>query len=497
MTPISISRRAFLAGTGSALAALTAGAGTDPTFWSLGANPVLAENQKPGTLQWKLTNGAREREIEGYASATSVAGGGLISLLVSTRDPWFRVELYRLGWYGGAGGRLVSEPFERAGTLQADPVTAASTGLVECRWVDPVVLSVPTASEAPSGIYVAKLTALPSGKEAHVPFVVRDDLRLVPFLFQSAVTTWQAYNKWGGKSLYYGDPQARVVSFDRPYEQGAGSGELFRWEYSMVRFLEREGYDVSYCTNVDVSANPNLLQRTRSFLSVGHDEYWSWDMRSQVEAALARGTGLGFFSANTCYWQIRFESGHDGAENRRMVAYKEAALKLDPFATDSVTSNDRRITTKWRDAPVSRPEDALLGVMYQSGNWGVDADIVISDASHWACSGTGLRNGDHLPGLLGYEVDAMSGNAPAGLQQIAHSPFQKVDGTRYSDMTSYLASSGATVFATGSIQWSWGLDDYGHPTGSRVSAAAQQITRNVLSRLAFPHLARRRPIRPR
>lgn len=489
-----MSRRTFLAGSGSALAAGTIFGATDPRVWALGANPIIEENQRPGTRQWDLTDSAREREIEGYASATSVAAGQSISLLVSTRDPRFRVSIYRLGWYGGDGGRLVSDPIERNGRVQPDPVTDGSTGLVECRWSDPVVLTIPAADVWPRGMYVAKLTALPSGKEAHIPFVVRDESRGAAFLFQSSVTTWQAYNKWGGKSLYFGDPQARIVSFDRPYEQRSGGGELFRWEYNMVRFLEREGYDVSYCTNVDVHANPDLPGRARAFLSVGHDEYWSWEMRSGVEAALARGVGLGFFSANNCYWQIRFESGHDGAANRRIVAYKEAALGLDPFATDGTPANDPRVTTKWRNAPVSRPEDALIGVMYQSGNWGVDADIVITDAGHWVCAGTGLRDGDALPGLLGYEVDQISGNAPPGLQQIGHSPFVKEDGIRYSDMTAYVASSGATVFATGSIQWSWGLDDYAQSKGSRMNSAAQQMTRNVLSRIAFPDRTRRRPV---
>jgi hypothetical protein len=120
----------------------------------------------------------------------------------------------------------------------------------------------------------------------------------------------------------------------------------------------------------------------------------------------------------------------------------------------------------------------------------VDADIVVSDASHWVFAGTGLRNGDALPGLLGYEVDAIYGHGPASLERLAHSPFgdggdRNAPKTRYADMTIYTADSGALVFATGSVQWSWGLDGYNTPGWHtpRVNEAAQRITRTVIARM--------------
>ena len=204
-------------------------------------------------------------------------------------------------------------------------------------------------------------------------------------------------------------------------------------------------------------------------------------MRQNVQAARDRGIHLGFFSANTCYWQVRFEaSPATGAADRTMVCYKDDNT-LDPFrATDP-----QRVTTKWRSSPVNLPEDALLGVMYDYDPVN-NADLVIDNASHWVFEGTGLKKGDHLPGLVGYEADRIFAGGPANLVRLAHSPVL-VNGTPgFSDMSIYTAPSGAIVFAAGTIQWSWGLDGYnggvGHPLF--VNPAAQQMTRNLLARFA-------------
>ncbi len=252
----------------------------------------------------------------------------------------------------------------------------------------------------------------------------------------------------------------------------------------MVRWLEHEGYDVTYATNVDTPANADLLLGHQGFLSVGHDEYWSWQMRKNVETYRDRGVSLGFFSANTCYWQIRFEpSLITGAADRTVVSYKEYAFTKDPYYKDTDKTNNYLVTTAFHNKPINRPEDALIGVMYLNNP--VHGNIAIDDASHWICAGTGLRTGDALPGLLGYEVDALQGHAPIGTARVGNSIYTSIPQghIRYSDMTVSTAPSGATVFATGSIQWSWGLDDYNAPALrlSRLSPAAQQMTRNVLA----------------
>ncbi|WP_233153913.1 N,N-dimethylformamidase beta subunit family domain-containing protein [Scytonema sp. HK-05] len=489
---------------------------------------------KPGTTDWQLTNPATRREIEGYASLTSVNRGNEIKFFVNTKEPSYTMEIFRMGWYAGSGGRQMAPVITRKRVQQPPPLVNEATGLIECNWKDPYVLKIPynpaDPSQWASGVYLAKLTASKSGKQSYIIFVVRDDSRASDILFQSSVTTYQAYNNWGGMSLYRWNSrgkQAYKVSFNRPYAAspnlkaayGVGAGEFLTnfqpkrrtssagWEYNMVRWLEREGYDVAYSTDVDTHENqidqytgkPILLLH-KAFLSVGHDEYWSWNMRQNVEAARDRGVSLGFFSSNTCYWQIRFESSNLTKQmNRTIVAYKESAI-LDPFARDDDPNNDYLVTTRWRAKPVSLPEDALIGVMYET--FQVNADIVIDHtAPDWLLADTQLGNSNtqafvhtnlkaadkqmRLEGLLGYEVDRMFGNAPANTIRIAHSPYRYGKGIRYADMTVYTANSGATVFATGSIQWSWGLDDYNAPQlrPSVLNADAQAITRNIFAKM--------------
>lgn len=440
-------------------------------------NPITEENARPGTDRWQLASRA-STDIEGYASATSVAAGEELRIYVSTADPTYTIELFRMGWYAGLGGRRMTNAVERTARKQDVPLPDPVTGLIVCRWTDPYTITIP--DDWLSGVYLAKLTAKPGNRQNYVIFVVRD-ARRADLLFQASVTTYQAYNNWGGKSLYASNSTGAAavkVSFDRPYSLNAGPGDfLFRWEYPMVRFLEREGYDVTYATNIDT--HRQSPRRVRAFLSVGHDEYWSWEMRTNVESARDAGTHLGFFSANTCYWQIRFED-----DLRTMVAYKETAPSSDPILRDGDPLNDHLVTTLWRNVPVARPEEALIGVMYTESP--VDADIVIENASHWVFAGTGLQAGDRLPGLLGYEVDKIFGLAsPPNLVRLAHSPFISDDGeSGTADMTIYQTARGTIVFATGSIQWSWGLDDFNAASrGSRLNESAQRITRNVLGRM--------------
>lgn len=497
-------------------------------------NPTIIENQKIGTSDWQLTNPATKQEIEGYASLTSINRGSDIKFFVNTKEPSYTIEIFRMGWYGGAGGRQMAAAITRTGVKQPRPIVNQATGLIECNWKDPYVLKIPynpnDLTQWASGFYLAKLTASKSGKQSYIIFVVRDDSRVSDIIFQSSVTTYQAYNNWGGMSLYRWNSrgkQASKVSFNRPYANspnsaaayGVGAGEFLTnfqpqrrtsnagWEYNMVRWLERSGYDVTYCTNVDTHENDletysikPMLWLHKAFLSVGHDEYWSARMRQNVETARDYGVSLGFFSANTCYWQIRFEPSLITQEiNRTIVAYKESAA-LDPYARDNNPANDFLVTTLWRSKPVNRPEDSLIGVMYEI--FQVNADIIIDwTAPNWLLTGTQLSPNSttasvqtnskapakemHLEGLLGYEVDRMFRNAPANTIRIAHSPYRYKGGTRYSDMTIYTTDSGATVFATGSMQWSWGLDDYNTPQlrPSILSPDAQAMTRNVLNRM--------------
>jgi cellulose synthase/poly-beta-1,6-N-acetylglucosamine synthase-like glycosyltransferase len=476
-----------------------------------GLNPIQVENRKSGTTDWILTRPARHHEIEGYASRTSVNRGDTLRLFVNTDSEFYTVRIFRMGWYGGSGARELARPIRRRGQVQPAPSVDPSTGLIECRWNDPIRLTIPQdhsdATDWASGVYVAKLTAEPTGYDSYITFVVRDDARASTYLVQSSVTTFQAYNNWGGKSLYAFNSigeQAAKVSFDRPYASspipvatsGAGAGDLFTtnsipvgypasaagWEYNMIRWLEKEGYDVTYATNIDVHAHQDLLESHIAFLSIGHDEYWSGEMRRNVEQARDRGIHLGFFSSNTCYWQIRMEpSRFTGELNRTIVAYKENAPWHDPLSLDQDPKNDHLVTTKWRNAPVNRPEAGLLGSMFLEVETPVNGDFVIEDAEGWITYNTGLTKGSSLRGVVGYEVDGMSASSPPGTHIVARSSVSQIAGTA----TVYHAASGAVVFSSGSMQWSWGLDDYNTPElrKSVLSREVQQMTRNILARL--------------
>ena len=452
-------------------------------------NPIQLENAKPGTQSWRLQSEA-EGHIEGYPSANSVNVGESVRIYVNTIDPTYTMNVYRLGWYNGAGGRHVLGPIQRGGIEQVIPKPDPITGLIECDWIDPYTLTIPV--DWVSGVYLVKLSADRSKEDKYVMFVVRDDARRSNHNFQLTVTTAQAYNGWGGKSLYPSSsigPPADKVSFNRPYRDGSGTGNfLWRWEYNAVRFLEREGFDVTYTTNIDTHRDGQQLLNHADMLSIGHDEYWSHEMRANVEAAIAAGVHMGFFSGNNAYWQIRFEKSNvTGEPLRTMVSYKEDALTSDPLARDNDSRNDHLVTTRWRDNPVNRPESAFLGVEYIYNP--IDSDVVIDNVTSapWVFEGTGLTRGSVLPGLLGYEVDAITFNSPSGIIRLAHSPFfnESAKRTEYSNMAVYTAPSGAIVFSTGTIQWAWGLDEWkSSERTQRVNPAAQQITRNVLNRFA-------------
>lgn len=444
-------------------------------------NGAEMEGAAKAVAALQLTDPATDGEIEGYASAVSVNRGEDIKFFVNTKEPTYSIEVLRIGWYAGRGMKRMMPAVTRRGLAQAPPVVDSASGLIECDWQDPYTLHVPNSDDPtvwPSGIYVAKLTAGSTGKQSYIVFVVRDDRRPSDLLFQSSVTTYQAYNDWGGGSLY-SKPRASKVSFNRPYLHGHGTGNLLNWELSLVLFLEREGYDVTYTTDVDTHEQGNLLSLHKGFLSTGHDEYWSWQMRDNVEAARDNGVNLAFFGANVAYWQIRFEpSAITGDTDRTIICYKNRSS--DPISSADDLPTRRLTTVKFRSSPVDRPEDSLVGVMYESDP--VQSDLVIADASSWVFEGTGVKNGDRLPGLLGYEVDRSSDHTPPGTSLLAHSPYPFRGNTRYSDMVLYTAPSGSIVFATGTMQWSWGLIDPGIEGKRYENAAVQRATRNVLRR---------------
>src|SRR5258706_10504165 len=466
-------------------------------------NPIQRENQLPGTTDWQLSNPApydtktfHYPTIEGYAWTTSAQAGDEVKFSVSTISPSFSADIYRMGWYQGKGGRLMQSIPTIQGYKYSLPSPGAMTGLVEATW--PVAFTLKTNPGWISGMYMVKLTAS-NGEQSYIPFVLQSS-KPGDFAFIHAVNTDEAYNSWGGTSLYnnfthtFKGPRAFNVSFDRPFEQDTGAGLFFWYEYPMVRWLEQDGYDISYLSDPDLQNTPNRLQNYHALLIVGHSEYWSKQMGRAPETAVNKGVNLAVFAANTLYWQIRYEprsSGGQSLPERILECYKGQGLR-DPL----YGKENSLVTVTFRQAPLNRPEQTLLGEMYAS-NWEPRLGgfpWVVADASSWVFAGTGLKNGDSLPGLVGYEYDKVGHNfpVPQGLEILASSPVVDVSKNHdVSDATLYTAASGARVFDAGTIEWSWGLDSNSSiekiwspgsnsPHPSLVNKAAQKITANIL-----------------
>jgi hypothetical protein len=425
-------------------------------------NPaIVAENAKTGHAWWVNTP-QQAGDIEGYASQCSAALGDTVTLFVSTRAAHFHVEAYRMGYYQGIGARLVWQSDEATGTRQAQPTLVSSTNTIECNW-NPSI-GVPVTAAWPPGAYLLKLVG-PNNEQQFVPLCVRDDTSKAAIVIQSSVTTWQAYNRWGGYSLYYGnqggalsfthDPaggdfnhRARAVTFDRPYDHdwASGAADFIGNEFPVIYQAEQMGLDVTYWTDVDFHARPQLLNNHKALLSLGHDEYWSLEMRSGGVQSVASGVNMAFLGANACYRQIRFQPSNLGA-NRQQVCYKSAS-------EDPLTGvDDTRVTVNWPDAPVSKPESQLIGSTYQ--DIAANAAMVITAPNAWVFAGTGFTQNQSLPKVVQGEFDRYvpGTSSPTNLDVLAHSIVPNRGGN-YSDVTWYtVPNGGGGVFSTGNATW--------------------------------------------
>ena len=362
------------------------------------------------------------------------------------------VEAYRIGWYQGYGARLVASLGRARGMVQSQPVFTPTVNMIECHWRETLRFAV--GDDWPSGYYLLKLTAS-NGYSQWVPLVVRDDSSRAAVLVQSSVTTWQAYSLWGGYSLYGTGPggfgyadRSRIVSFDRPYLSNweNGSADFFGNEYPLVALLERHGVDLTYWTDIDLHERSNLLANHRCLVSLGHDEYWSSAMRFGVQDAVTAGLNFAVLGANCCYRHIRLQDSPLGT-SRRQVCYKDGAE--DPL--NGV--DDAEVTSNWADGPDARPESQLIGVEYQA--FGGSGDLVVTDASSFAFTGTGLTNGSRIPDVVGSEFDAYvpQSPSPANLEVLCHATTGSVDGPATADTGYYTTADGGGVFASGTASW--------------------------------------------
>ena len=438
------------------------------------ASDIAAENARPGSDGWQITRPAGRAQIEGYADRLSAIRGEDVRLFVRTASAArFTFEVWRMGWYGGAGGRRVLEPVETPSLPQPDPSLEEKHGTVRCAWNSAAMLRV--EDDWPTGVYLVKLTAL--GFSSYIPLVVRDDSARGAIMFQTSVFTYAAYNDWGGRSAY-GKKRSTKVSFDRPFVRTFGAGDFGMHEAAILRFVERLGLPVIYVTDLDTHRAPERLLDQRALLIAGHDEYWTRSMRDGVEAGRDEGVHVAFLGANDAYWQVRLED-----DDRTMVAFKERASKDDPMFFDA--EGAASTTTRWRDTPVARPEHLLAGVEYRNGAWGFETDWRARSEGHWLMEGTGLRDGDILAGLVGGEADRRADDTPSCVELIGDAEATTEMGRDVkSETTIYTAASGALVFAWGSFDISAGLDAYAEPPRAmvRTSSAAQRIIGNLLQR---------------
>ncbi|MBY2919515.1 DUF4082 domain-containing protein [Rhizobium leguminosarum] len=493
-------------------------------------NKIALENLKQGNpiSEWGL-EGDGGGTIQGFATEISTNIGQTVDFKIATDSTHYRIDIYRIGYYGGAGARKVDsiEQSLTSAQIQPHPIVDMSLGLIDCgNWSVSASWEIP--DDAVSGVYFAKLVREDGTEDASIiPFVVRDDASTSDIVFQTSDTTWQAYNAWGGASLYYGevpvDPadmigylppncncgltaigRASAVSYNRPIITntspiGGSHDFIFGVESSAIQWLEQNGYDVSYISGVDATRSGSLLLNHDAYLSVGHDEYWSAEQRANVEAARDAGVNLAFWSGNECYWKVRWESSIDGSGQayRTMVCYKETwGTSTDPSSTSTGTWRDPRYTD-----PGQEPENSLTGTLFQVDSYRSDTITIPYDYSNlrfWRNTDVAeLEEGETynlVQNLLGYEWDSdvENGFRPDGLinlslSSIAVSTYLRDYGTTVGDavathsLTMYRAESGALVFGAGTVFWSWGLNSNHQGADTPTDPNVQQAMVNMFA----------------
>lgn len=521
-----ISRRELLAGA----VALGAGAmlarswltrdddgGDDGGVTVTGIRTIAEENALDGDPNWQIDRPALAGEVAGYAGQVSVARGETLDVYVSTATDGalYDADVYRMGWYGGAGGRRVRWMRDLQGVNQgrwdaargmqdcASCVVDPDTLLLEANWTRSFGVTI--EDDWISGVYVIKLRETATNTASYVIFILRDDASPAPTIVQLPASTWQAHNAWGDASTYgsFGADReyiettrrAHRVSFDRPYDSAVvpaavpavgggrnyGAGQFFTWEYPFVRWAEANGLPMTYTTSVDVARAGEVLQRHRLFISLGYDAYWTREQRDAVGLARDAGVNLAFLGAHEAYWQSRLEASSSAAPSRVLTAYKDATL--DPVARD----DPRAATSLFDDAPVSRPASLLSGLAYGAATDPPHQPWRPVNLEHWAFADTGMQEGDALEGLAGpaYNHLPVPEDRPANLEILARSPVTGLLGEDTAITSIFQAANGATVFNAGTLAWSWGLDDWGHEDIGRFSDdRLRRMTRRIIDRLS-------------
>lgn len=467
------------------------------------SNPIITENQKAGSTDWQLTRVKQDKSqqrtilIEGYCSKQSVKTGDKLDIMVST-DPAevYKIDIYRTGYYGGAGARLVQTIGPLTGTKQLTP-NKGQKNIHECEWQ--VSASIVIPADWLSGVYLGKLRTLPKTErepywESYIIFIVTDS-RPVDMLFQCSDNTWQAYNRWPGNYSIYTHPKGvegpwAQVSFDRPYGRQSqhdaivndplsfGSGEFISFERPFSYFLEQHGYNVSYCSNSDMII-PDRGLKAKAFLSVGHDEYWDIRQFRSVETLKEKGVNLLFFSGNSICWVSPFTQSKSGNPNGRI-------FRGGPYGADNKWAVGRE--KLHGPFPERGPDEGLLMGVRNIEPINGGGDWVVTKPEHWIFKDTGMKKGDSIPGLIGWEFQGDAADIP-GLEIVAEGiAWQGGEVPCKWQSVIYPGPAGNFIFNASTIFWAQGLSSppghtlpwshYNRPHGP--DPRVQTITHNLL-----------------
>ena len=458
-------------------------------------NIIEEENKKPGTTDWLIKvpfdtcsypdhQFCRRKQIEGYCSQTSVKGGDALSIFVSA-DPAsdYSLNIYRMGYYGGKGGRLMKTFSNLKGKPQAVSEADKQTNFFECKWDTAITLTIP--KEWVSGVYIGKLTGKKSNSQSYVVFIVKDN-RKADFIFQCSDLTWQAYNRWPGWHSMYDEGQkpwvntnGARISFDRPYSLyvnglpsdfnplSNGAGEFLLWEYPLAFWIEKEGYNVSYISNIDTHADAATLLRGKGFLSVAHDEYWTEQMFQNASAARDAGVNLLFLGGNSLDKEVYLHASTDKRANRVTGRVKENKNEQDLMGASS------------------------YGVGYSS--------FVCKAPDHWLYQNTGMKLNDSIRDFVGWEYHGLPVSSQRQVTILAKN---KIYPNKFKDAnapdhttTIYSTPKGNFVFNAGTCFWSMllsmppgyqkpvcnqGEQGYRVMDFSKPDPRVQQMTKNLL-----------------
>ncbi|MDZ4849932.1 MAG: DUF6605 domain-containing protein [Pirellulaceae bacterium] len=498
-------RRDFIATTGSALTATSLRMSLAEQTREL-SEQIRAENAKPGSLDWQLTRVRADKGefrspwVEGYCSHQSVLAGESLDIMISASPARkVRLEFFRLGYYGGRGARKV---------LEMDPITVftqstpkpGEKNLHECQWKPSVHLRIP--GDWLSGVYLGRMTTIPETPDepywqSYVVFIVKDE-RPADILFQCSDNTWQAYNRWPNNYSIYTHPKGNQgpwadVSFDRPYGREAqfngivndpltmGSGEFLPFEFPLAFWLEEHGYDVSYCSNADL-LTPDRGLRCKALVSIGHDEYWDIRQFQSVEKLRDAGVNLLFLCGNSVCWVTPMRESSNGIANRIIS-------RGGPYGGQNSYALNR--IEKHGPFPEHGPDEGLLMGARNVEPVNGGGDWVCVKPDHWIFHGTGMKHGDFIPGLVGWEYHGQPATEIPGLEVVG-SGTAWVGGTRPQQWTAtiYPGPKNNFVFNAATIFWAQGLSSppghvlpwshWSRPHGP--DERVQRITKNLVDR---------------